>query len=178
MYRELLEEREVRGEPIRVAVVGAGEYGLGLIAQLRQMRGIRTSLVVDRDVRRARAALEEVGLAEQDLLAASNCAIEELPADRTVLAADAACVAGSGADVVVDCTGSPEAGARLAWDCLAARKHVVMVNVEADVVAGAALRREADRAGVVYTTADGDQPSLVAGLVEWLRTLGLEVVCA
>jgi len=164
MFLVELQARERAGKPIRVAVVGLGDFGLGVAAQLRQMAGVRLTLGVDLDEPRAYSALEKAGYGSSG--------------ERPVVSRDAASVPASDADVVVDCTGSTTLGAQLALESIRAGKHVVMVNVEADVVVGAALRREADAAGVVYTTADGDQPSLTAGLVEWCRMLGFRVVSA
>ncbi|NJN82122.1 MAG: NAD(P)-dependent oxidoreductase, partial [Caldilineaceae bacterium] len=81
-------------------------------------------------------------------------------------------------DVVVEATGIPEVGARMAYHSLTHGKHLVMVNVEADVTVGAILRRTADSAGVVYTLVDGDQPGVTMNIVDWAQTLGFEIVAA
>src|SRR5580700_1494518 len=81
-------------------------------------------------------------------------------------------------DVVVEATGSPGAGIAHARAAIAAGKHIVMVNVEADVLAGPLLAEEARSAGVVYSMAYGDQPALTAELVDWARACGFSVVCA
>ena len=80
--------------------------------------------------------------------------------------------------MVVEATGRPEAGIRHARGAFASGKHIVMVNVEADVLAGPLLAIEADAAGVVYTMAYGDQPALTCELVEWARCSGFDVVAA
>jgi predicted homoserine dehydrogenase-like protein len=81
-------------------------------------------------------------------------------------------------EVVVEATGSPAAGIAHARAAIAAGKHIVMVNVEADVLAGPLLAAEARAAGVVYSMAYGDQPALVAELVDWARASGFRVVAA
>ena len=81
-------------------------------------------------------------------------------------------------DVVVEATGIPEVGARMAYHTLMHKKHLVMVNVETDVTIGPFLRRLADNAGVVYTLVDGDQPGVTMNIVEWAKTLGFEIVAA
>ena len=81
-------------------------------------------------------------------------------------------------DVVVEATGIPEVGARLAYETITHHKHLIMVNVEADVTVGPFLRRLADNAGVVYSLVDGDQPGVTMNIVEWARTLGLEIIAA
>ncbi|HIN28235.1 TPA: hypothetical protein EYM82_05035, partial [Candidatus Poribacteria bacterium] len=81
-------------------------------------------------------------------------------------------------DVVVEATGIPEVGARLAYETITHHKHLIMVNVEADVTVGPFLRRLADNAGVVYSLVDGDQPGVTMNIIEWARTLGLEIIAA
>src|SRR5881628_1881711 len=87
-------------------------------------------------------------------------------------------IAGGAMDVVVEATGNPAVGIRHARAAIAAGKHVVMVNVEADVLAGPLLAEEARAKGVVYSMAYGDQPALTCELVDWARACGFEVVAA
>ena len=81
-------------------------------------------------------------------------------------------------EVVVEATGHPAAGIAHARAAIAHGKHIVMVNVEADVLAGPAAGRRAARAGVVYSLAYGDQPALIAELVDWARACGFRVIAA
>jgi predicted homoserine dehydrogenase-like protein len=81
-------------------------------------------------------------------------------------------------EVVVEATGHAPAGISHARRAIAAGKHIIMVNVEADVLAGPALAREAARAGVVYSLAYGDQPALICELVDWARACGFRVLAA
>jgi len=141
---------------------------------------MQPSIVCDLDLDRATRAYtlggyEETQVARpSDLPAIEQCVVQGHPVitDELDLALRAP------VDVVVDCTGDPETGCRVAWGAIHEGKHVVMVNVEADVTAGPQLAQLARRAGRVYTLADGDQPSLIVGLVDWARCLGLEVVSA
>ena len=87
-------------------------------------------------------------------------------------------IAGGAMEVVVEATGNPAVGIRHARAAIAAGKHVVMVNVEADVLAGPLLAEEARKAGVVYSLAYGDQPALTAEMVDWARATGFRVVAA
>src|SRR5262249_35061024 len=89
-----------------------------------------------------------------------------------------ALIAADGIDVIVEATGNPAAGIRHALLCCKARRHIVMVNVEADALAGPLIARPASEAGVLYSFAYGDQPALIAELVDWARTAGFDVVCA
>ena len=97
----------------------------------------------------------------------------------TYLTEDAATlISADGLDVIIDATGDPVVGIRHALACIEVRRHIVMVNVEADVLAGPLLARRAREAGIVYSMAYGDQPALIVELVDWARATGLEVVCA
>ena len=180
LYSDLLAERERRGRPVRVAVIGAGKFGGGLIVQLAQTPGMEAAVVADLDPERAHRVLASCGPAERAAEAGTETAVADaVRSGRCAVTGDpllaAACPE---VDVVVEATGAPEAGARHALAAIEAGRHVVMVNVEADVTVGALLKRRADAAGVVYTLVDGDQPGCIMDMVEWARTLGFEIVAA
>lgn len=180
LFTHLLAERQASGNPIRTAVIGAGKFGGGLIVQLAQCPGMEASVVADLDPERARAVFASCGLAQRVVVADSASAIvDAVRAGRLAITDDPVLAAASDAvDVVVDATGVPEAGALHAVTAIDAGHHIVMVNIEADVTVGAALRRRADAAGVVYTLVDGDQPGCTMHMIEWARTLGFEIVAA
>jgi predicted homoserine dehydrogenase-like protein len=167
--RRRLEELEREGRPIRVGLIGVGQMGRGLIAQVAGIPGMAVVAAADVDVERAGAAFRAVGA-------------EPGPAgtpDRPLVTRDAGEVAGSPAvDVVVEATGLPEVGARAAFEAIQEGRHVVMLNVEADITVGALLSRMARSAGVVYTGSAGDEPGAVMELYDFARTLGFEVVAA
>lgn len=180
LFHHLLVERQSQGNPIRTAVIGAGKFGGGLIVQLAQCPGMDPSVIADLDPERARSVLASCGLQDRAVIAESESAIADaVGAGRIAVTSDPLLAASSQAtDVVVDATGVPEAGAQHAVTAIDAGRHIVMVNVEADVTVGAALRRRADAAGVVYTLVDGDQPGCTMHMVEWARTLGFDIVAA
>ena len=91
---------------------------------------------------------------------------------------DSAALIAADLDVVIEATGNPAAGIAHALACIDAGRHVVMVNVEADALAGPLLAERARQAGVVYSLAYGDQPALTCELVDWARACGFEVACA
>jgi predicted homoserine dehydrogenase-like protein len=157
-----LREAEAREAPIRVGLIGAGKFGTMFLAQAQRTPGLRVTTIADLDLARARAALERAGW---------RAAMPELTEDAERL------IAGP-VEVVIDATGAPPAGIRHALAAAAHGKHIVMVNVEADVLAGPLLARRAAEAGTIYSMAYGDQPSLIAELVDWARACGFEVVCA
>jgi len=172
-----LSERAEAGRPVRVGLIGAGKFGSMFAAQALHMRGVHLMAVADLDVDRARAALARTGWAA-DRLSSPNAA-DALAGGGIWITDDAlAMVAADGLDVIIEATGAPAAGLAHARAAIAAGRHVVMVNVEADVLAGPLLAAEARAAGVIYSMAYGDQPALIAELVDWARTVGLPVVCA
>ena len=161
----LAAERADLGRPVRVALIGAGKFGSMFLSQAPTIRGLEVAVIADLDPDRARAQCRAVGWDD-----ARIAATRFVPDGRTACAADV--------DVVVEATGHPGAGIAHALAAIAARRHVVMVNVEADVLAGPLLAKKARAAGVVYSMAYGDQPALVAEQVDWARAAGFEVVCA
>jgi predicted homoserine dehydrogenase-like protein len=172
-----LKARAEAGRPVRVALIGAGKFGSMFLAQAPRTPGLHVAGIADLAPARARDTLARVGWpAERH--AASSIA-DALKHGGTFITDDAAAlIAASGVEVVIDATGHPPSGLRHALLCCAAGKHIVMVNVEADVLAGPLLARRAAAAGIVYSMAYGDQPALIAELVDWARAAGFTVVAA
>src|SRR5579859_5772686 len=165
LYR-LLAARHAAGKPVRVALIGAGKFGSMFLSQVPHVPGLEVPVIIDLDPQRARDACKTVGWDEGRIAA-------------TTFTDDASrAIAGSAIDVVVEATGNPAVGIRHARTAIAAGKHIVMVNVEADVLAGTLLAEEARKAGVVYSLAYGDQPALTAEIVDWARATGFKVVAA
>ena len=161
----LLNARRAAGKPVRVALIGAGKFGSMFLSQVPHTPGLEVPVIVDLDPERAREACRTVGW-NNSLTAA------------TTFSADAAKAISGNIEVIVEATGNPAAGIRHARAAIAAGKHIVMVNVEADVLAGPLLAEEARKAGVVYSLAYGDQPALTAEMVDWARATGFRVVAA
>jgi predicted homoserine dehydrogenase-like protein len=181
MLNSLLAKRESEGKPIRVGIIGAGKFGVGLAAQISRMRGMEVSAVADIDLDHGRSAYTASGIPAEALRVVKSVGEmnEALHRGKRAIAEDGLLIAGSDlVDVVVEATGVPEVGARMAYHTITNNKHLVMVNVEADVTVGPILKRLADSAGVVYTLVDGDQPGVTMNIVEWARTLGFEIVAA
>ena len=169
--------REAERRPVRVALVGGGKFGSMFAAQVVRTPGMRLVAIADRDPARVRATLVRVGWPAERTAAANL--YEARRADATAVVDDTLAVIGSDhVDVVVEATGHPAAGIAHALHAFDHAKHVVMVNVEADALAGPLLAHRAAEAGVVYSLAWGDQPALIADLVDWARTAGFEVVAA
>lgn len=181
MFSALLAQRAAENNPIRVGIIGAGKFGAGLVAQLSQMKGMEASVIADIDLGHARHAytsskVPAEAIREVKTSAGINEAIQDgQPAvvEDGLLLARADLV-----DVVVEVTGIPEVGARMGYEAITHNKHLIMVNVEADVTVGPILKHLADSAGVVYSLVDGDQPGVTMNMIEWARTLGFEIVAA
>ncbi len=162
----LAAEAAERGDPVRAGLIGAGKFGSMFLAQVPTIAGLDVSAIADLDPDRARAACREVGWD------AGRIGATAFLDDGTALAAR------DDVDVVIEATGNPRAGIAHAEAAIAAGKHVVMVNVEADVLVGPLLARKAAAAGVVYSMAYGDQPALVSEMVDWARAAGFRVAAA
>ena len=162
----LLQERAGDGRPVRVGLIGAGKFGSMFLSQVPSTRGLEVTTIADLSPDRARTACRAVGWDEDRI---GNTHFIEDGGD--LCRADAV-------DVVIDATGSPSAGVVHALAATENGKHIVMVNVEADVLAGPALAARARNAGVVYSMAYGDQPALVSELVDWARAAGFSVQAA
>jgi len=178
MYAEEL--RRLQDHPASIGVVGIGRMGRGIVDQIATMRGLRVRACADLDIDRARRAFTENGWDPAGVVVSDRLgpAQDALRARRAVVTADALLVPQLELDAVVESTGLPEVGARVAHDAIAHRRHTIMLNVEADVVVGPILAHRAREAGVVYTLAAGDQPGSIFEMAEWAETLGFQVVCA
>ncbi len=164
--KRLLEKQVTEGNSVGVALIGAGKFGSMFLAQAALIDGLNVVAIVDLSPASAIAACKNVGWS-QALIDACHYGSEF----------DTACKLDA-VDVVIDATGDPAAGVEHALCAFDNGKHVVMVNVEADVLAGPALAARAASAGVVYSMAYGDQPALVAEMVDWGRACGFTVTAA
>ena len=173
----LLLQRAAERRPVRVVLIGGGKFGSMYLSQVPRTPGIHMLAVCDLDPARARESLARVGWAEPRFGAAS---LEAAARDGTTFVGDDAmkAIAHPATDVVIDATGSPAAGIAHVLACCRERKHVVMVNVEADALAGPFLAARAADAGIVYSLAYGDQPALICEQVDWARAAGFTVVAA
>ncbi len=165
IYQELA-ARAAASKPVRVGLIGAGKFGSMFLSQVPTTQGLVVAQIADLDPAKAKAACRGVGW-DSELI------------QQTTFTDDAVEMMQSGGiDVIVEATGNPVVGFHHAREAIRNGLHIVMVNVEADVLVGGLLAEEARRAGVVYSMAYGDQPALTCELVEWARATGFEVVAA
>ncbi|MGH8744142.1 MAG: NAD(P)H-dependent oxidoreductase, partial [Burkholderiales bacterium] len=175
--RRLLNQRAESGKPLRIGLIGAGKFGSMFLAQARRMPGIHLMAVADLAPTRAHDALRRVGWTDEQFGAKSFS--EALKRGTTHVGDDAAAlIAAKGMEIAIDATGIPATGIRHVLECCQQGKHIIMVNVEADALAGPLLARRAKQAGIIYSLAYGDQPALICELVDWARTAGFEVTAA
>ena len=173
----MLGQRQADGKPLRVALIGAGKFGAMFVAQARTTPGIHLLAVVDRQPAQALERLQSTGFPPGQFR--SDAIDAALRSGQSFLTDDpASVIAHPALDLVIDATGHPAAGIAHVLACCQHGKHIVMVNVEADALAGPLLARRAREAGIVYSLAYGDQPALICEMVDWARAAGFEVVAA
>src|SRR5690606_13778981 len=176
-----LRERGDSGKPIRVGLVGSGEMGTDIVARVAHMPGIEIGAISELNIpaadRAVDIAYQEAGRARRasslDQLNAAMEAGKVATTDKVELLLESGLI-----DVVVDATGVPAVGAEIGLRAMEHGKHLVMMNVEADVTIGAYLRAEAERLGVVYTLGAGDEPSSCMELIEFVSAMGHRIVSA
>lgn len=163
LYRELL-KRQTDGNPIRVGVIGAGQMGRGMIAQIATIPGMVVSGVSDLFIENAVKAKEAyyASSKEKNELLISSDFKEIIHSDLN--------------EVIVDATGVPEVGAQIALETLIAKKHLVLLNVEIDITIGPLMHKMFNAAGLVYTGSDGDEPAATMELFEFAKSMGMEVL--
>ncbi len=161
-----LGERAASGKPVRASLIGAGKFGTMFLSQVPSISGLEVSVIADLDPEKAKAACRSAGW-------------DEARIGSTLFTDDGrkACT-DDRVEAVIEATGSPSAGIAHALTAIEAGKHLVMVNVEADVMAGPLLAARAREKGVVYSMAYGDQPALISEMVDWARAAGFTVAAA
>jgi predicted homoserine dehydrogenase-like protein len=176
--KRLLERERQLGRPVRVGVVGAGQMGSGLIAQIERAKGLQVAAVADIAVERGVAALTKAGrtdvVVENDLSKAAELVAAGVP----VVINDGLLMPRLPVDIVLEVSGVPEIAAPIAYASLLGKKDVALMTVEADVTVGLLLSSVANAGNQVYTICRGDEPSECLKLVEYAEDLGLTVVAA
>lgn len=175
----MLKKREQNNTPVRVGVIGAGKFSSMFLNQARFTPGMQVMGIAELSAQRAYEALETTGWGkERAALAGSAAEINDTAAAGKIgITDDARALIQSECEVILEITGNPEAGTAHAVAAIEAGKHVVMVNVEADCLLGPILAQKAEKHGVVYTMAYGDQPALIMEQLDWAQTVGFEIVC-
>ena len=178
---DLARRLESTGRPIRVGLIGSGEMGTDIVTQCQQMTGITVAAIAEINIDSARKALRIAGhgAGGHAVAATASAFAAAIEAGKTAITQDAQLVCTSEhIDVVIDATGKPAVGAEIGLTAMEHGKHLVMMNVEADVTVGAYLQAQARRLGVVYTLGAGDEPSSTMELINFVTGLGYPIVAA
>ena len=178
---EALALRRAEGRPVRVGLIGAGQMGTDIIVQTALMSGIEVVAAADAITNNVFAARTIAGPAAREPVLTEGLEAASRAIARGQLAVTRSyrdVCAVDGVDVIIDATGNPNVGAEVALATIAARKHIVMMNVEADVTIGAYLAAKAAEAGVVYTLGAGDEPTATMELINFVRGLGYPIIAA
>ncbi len=175
-----LEKRQAEGNPVRVAMVGAGYIGRGVTLQIEKyIKGMILVAISNRTLTKAKQAYQEAeinSITRVETVAQLEEAIAE--GQRAITDDPMLLCEASGIDVIIEATGEIEFSAHVVLKALKNRKHVVLMNAELDATIGPILKVYADRAGVIITNADGDQPGVMMNLLRFVRTIGYEPVLA
>lgn len=172
-----LQQRAADGRPVRVGMIGAGKFGSMYLSQVPRTPGIHMVGIADLSPDRAKAALRNVGWKE-DSFTATSLESAAKQGNTAIIDDGMALIKSPHIDIIIDATGNPAIGIAHVLACCEHGKHIVMVNVEADALAGPLLKKRADEAGIVYSLAYGDQPALICEMVDWARAAGFSVVAA
>lgn len=176
--REELLYRESSGNSIQVAIIGHGFIGRGLINQILQMKGVRVAAVAGRDANRVANTLKALNRGLETMICSGHLEINRAISEgKTAIVTDPLVVAMADIDVVVDCTGDIVLGAMMCMAAVEEKKHYIAAP-EMDAVVGPALKKLADKNGVVYSGYDGDEPGEAMGLFRYVQLLGFEIVAA
>ncbi len=173
-----LAERQKAGKPVKIGLIGAGQMGVDVVAQVTQMKGIDIVAIADIEIERAKDAYEIAGTKGQMAQADSaEQADQFISKDIYVYASDYRIITDmSGIDVMLEATGIPEIGARAAIRSARSSQHLAMMNVETDITVGPLLRRYTEHKGVLYALAAGDEPAACKELYDFADALGFTIV--
>jgi predicted homoserine dehydrogenase-like protein len=171
---ELIKREKELGRPVRVGLAGAGQMGSGLAAQIGKIPGMELVACADIDLARAENALKLAGI---DKIGHNSEASYSIENGQGGVVDNAKALAELPVDIVFEATGVPWVGAEVADSCIDASKHILMLNVETDVTIGQYLANKANKNGVIYSVANGDEPVACKELYDFSVDLGFEIVC-
>jgi predicted homoserine dehydrogenase-like protein len=169
------------GRPVRIGLIGCGEMGTDIVTQVTRMRGIEVAVIADTRPGRALEAIAIAGRGAESAatVESADAVLAAIEQGRTAIVGDPLLAATSDlVDVVIDATGKPAVGAEIGLTAMEHGKHLVMMNVEADVTIGAYLKDAARKLDVVYSLGAGDEPSSCMELIEFVSAMGHTIVAA
>ena len=152
-------------ENINIAFIGCGKFISMFLSQYNQLKKINIDAIVDLDIEKAKSNCIKSGLSKETIDNINFVNSIDSILDRNI-------------EIVIEATGNPIVGTQHAYKVIQSKKHIIMVNVEADVLCGKYLSDLAKENNVIYSMAYGDQPSLILEQIEWARLNGFFVTCA
>lgn len=173
-----LAKREEEGKIIRTGIVGAGQMGRGMVTQMVLMKGIMPAIVSDIKFENVINAFHYAGVKDEDIAKANTLeeANKYMEMGKYVATENSDLISHANlVECAIDVTGVPEVGVKIATDAMKNHKHVVMMDVETDVVIGSWLKKLGDENGVIYTGSAGDEPGAVMELYSFARAMGMQV---
>ena len=173
-----LKKRQEEGNIIKTGIIGTGQMGKGLITQTLIMKGITPTIAAATKIENVLKAYDYAGISRDDIAIAKTVtqANDFIKKGKYVATDDFEIVTKADAiDCVVDATGVSDVGALAATDTIANGKHMVMLNVETDIIIGPLLKKMADEKGVIYTGSAGDEPGAVMELYSFADAIGLDI---
>ena len=173
-----LEKRQHENNPIRVAMIGAGFMGRGVALQiLNAVQGMELVAISNRHLDGARRAYSEAGVEEVRAVETVTQLEDAITQHHYAITEDAMLLCqAEGIDAVIEVTGIVEFGAQVALKAIENKKHVITMNAELDGTVGPILKVYADKAGVIFTGADGDQPGVIMNLFRFVKSIGVKPV--
>lgn len=173
-------ERQQSGNPVRVALVGAGYSGKNIAHQILQsFPGLRLVAIANRTLATARQAYASAGVADVVVVETTQ-ALEQAMREKKYAVTDDASVLckADGIEVIIEATGTIEFGAGVVAQAIEHGKHIILGNVELDATLGPILKSYADRAGVIYSNSDGDEPGVAMNMLRFVKSIGLKPMVA
>src|SRR5699024_1200602 len=170
-----LEKREKTGDPVKVAMIGAGFMGKGIALQFQTaVKGMRLVAIANRTLEKAVTAYHEAGLKEVDRVERQEELDRAIKKGRSCVTTNPQLLCTSAEiDVIIEATGAIQYSDEIVLAAINNKKHVVLMNAELDATVGPILKVYADRNGVVITNADGDQPGVIMNLYRFLKGIGV-----
>lgn len=173
-----LAKRHAENNPVRVALIGAGFMGRAVALQIAQsVPGMKVVAIYNRTLEKAKKAYQEAGIDEFEVVSSQTVLEDRISRGKYSVTEDPFLLARAGnIDVLLEVTGAVEFSAKVVFEAIQHKKHVVLMNAELDGTIGAILKVHADKAGVIITNVDGDQPGVEMNLYRYVKTIGLKPV--
>ena len=173
-----LQQRLNAGNPVRVAMAGAGYMGRGIALEIiSAIPGLRLVAIANRNAAQAERAYREAGVSSFRSVSTAAELDQAMAANEYAVTDDPYVLCQSGAvEAVIETTGDVEYGSRVALEAIRNGKHIILMNAEVDAAVGPILKVYADRNNVVYTYTDGDEPGVAMNLFRFVESIGYKPV--